>query len=159
MTPSARFSTILADYLSSATALAISGVPSLTALPRRSLTSTGVIKPPYLLVHVEEDPDSADSLLTLKVQLRHFSTLGAAADNATLRATAHTQLQALRSLLADTDTAKTTWDIWIALQTTDYKTGWQLQQLWPQTTNEETDKDTNLLTLTAPYDLVTFWNA
>lgn len=158
MTPAARFSTILVDFLSSDIAIA-AGAPALADLPRRSMTAATQITHPHVIVHVEEDPDSGDALLNLKLELRHKSQIGAEADLNTTRSTAHTQLQALRALLADTAAARAAWDAWIVTQTEDYRDGWSLQQIWPQTVTTEHDAEKNILTLTAPYDLITFWNS
>jgi hypothetical protein len=153
--PAAHFSTVFADYTSSAAALAVSGVPSVSAVPRRMHSSATALTHPHVLFEVEVDPESADTLLTLTLNLRLQINIGAETGQTT-RAAAHAWLQALRSLFDDDH--RTTWQTFIESQSDSYREGWHIQAIYPQTITDDYDEAKSLLTLTAPFQVVTFWN-
>ena len=154
-TPSAHFSTVLADYTTSAAALAVSGVPSASVLKRRTHSSADALTHPHVLFEVEVDPESSDMLLTLTVNMRLHINVGTETGQTT-RAQAHAWLQALRSLFDDDH--RSTWQTFIDAQTDDYRTGWHIQAIYPQNITDDYDEAKTLLTLTAPFTIVTFWN-
>ena len=153
--PAAHFSTVFSDYSTSAPALLISGVPTASQVQRRTHSSADAITHPHVLFEVEVDPDSADTLLTLTLNLKLQIHIGTETGQTT-RAAAHAWLQALRSLFDDDH--RTTWQTFIEAQTEGYRTGWDIQAIYPQTITDEFSEDKSLLTLTAPFQVVTFWN-
>lgn len=156
LSPPAHFSKVLHDYLSSAAALEY-GAPALATVQRRHLTSTDPITHPNLLVEVEANPESTDEFLLLNVKLTLTVQLGTETGQTT-STQAETQLQAFRALLSNDPDARTAWDMWISTLTTEEKTGWNIQQILPEKTESDHNKDTNVLTLTAPYTISSFWN-
>jgi hypothetical protein len=153
--PAAHFSTVFADYTASTPALAVSGVPSASAVPRRTHSSSSALTHPHAMFEVEVDPDSADTLLTLTLNLKLEVSIGSETGQTT-RTQAHAWLQALRSLFSDDHL--TTWQTFIEAQTDAYREGWHIQAIYPQTITDDYDEAKSLLTLTAPFQLVTFWN-
>mgnify|MGYP006946109273 CR=1 FL=1 len=153
--PAAHFSTVFSDYSVSTPALAVSGVPSASAVQRRTHSTADAITHPHVLFEVEVDPDSADTLLTLTLNLKLQISIGTETGQTT-RAAAHAWLQALRSLLDDDH--RSTWQTFIEAQSNDYRTGWDIQAIYPQTLTDEFSEDKSLLTLTAPFQVVTYWN-
>lgn len=153
--PALHFSTVFSDYSTSAAALAVSGVPTAAQVQRRTHTSADAITHPHVLFEVEVDPDSTDILLTLTLNLRLQIHIGTETGQTT-RAAAHAWLQALRSLFDDDHID--TWQTFIELQTTGYREGWDIQAIYPQTITDEFSEDKSLLTLTAPFQVVTYWN-
>lgn len=156
LSPPAHFSKVLHDYLSSAAALEY-GAPALAAVQRRHLGSTDPITNPNLLIEVEANPESTDEFLLLSVKLTLTVQLGPETGQTT-STQAETQLQAFRALLSNDPDSRTAWDMWISTLTTQEKTGWNLQQIIPEKTESDHNKDTNVLTLTAPYTISSFWN-
>lgn len=154
-TPAAHFSTVFSDYTLSAAALAVSGVPSASQLARRTHTSADALTHPHVLFEIETDPDSADTLLTLTLNLRLQISIGTETGQTT-RQQAQAWLHALRSLFGEDHL--TTWQTFIEAQTSDYREGWDIQAIWPQTISDEYDEAKSVLTLIAPFQVVTFWN-
>ena len=153
--PAAHFSTVFADYSASAAALALSGVPSASQLPRRTHSSSSALTHPHALFEVEVDPESADTLLTLTLNLRLQINVGTETGQTT-RTQAHAWLQALRRLLDDDQ--RGTWQTFIQAQTDAYRAGWDIQAIYPGTITDDYNEEKTLLTLTAPFQVVTFWN-
>lgn len=153
--PAAHFSTVFRDYSISAPALAVTGVPSASAVQRRTHSTADAITHPHVLFEVEVDPDSTEGLLTLTLNLKLQISIGTETGQTT-RAAAHAWLQALRILLDDDH--RTTWQTFIEAQTEGYREGWDIQAIWPQTITDEFSEDKSLLTLTAPFQITTFWN-
>lgn len=153
--PADHFSTVFADYAASAAALAVSGVPTVLQVPRRSHSSADALTNPHVLFAVEVDPESADVLLKLTLNVKLTVQLGTETGQTT-RAQAHAWLQALRTLLDDDHL--TTWAAFLAAQTDAYRLGWDIQAVWPQTITDDFDAAKNLLTLTAPFEIHSFWN-
>ncbi len=156
LAPAAHFSQVFHDYLASAAAIA-AGAPSLTAVQRRHLTSTDRITNPNLLIEVEASPDGTDELMMLVVRLVLTVQLGAETGQATA-AQAEQWLQAFRALLSADPDAFAAWDAWIATLIDAYKTGWYVQHIVPQAVESDLVKETNVLTLTAPYQVSSFWS-
>jgi hypothetical protein len=153
--PAAHFSTVFSDYTASAAALDVSGVPTASQVPRRPHSSSDVLTHPHVLFEVEVDPESADTLLTLTLNLKLQINIGTETGQTT-RAQAHAWLQALRSLFDDDH--RDAWQTFIEAQTDDYREGWDIQAVWPQTITDKFNEEKTLLTLTAPFQVVTFWN-
>jgi hypothetical protein len=153
--PAAHFSTVFADYSASDAALALSGVPSASQLPRHTHSSSSALTHPHALFEVEVDPESADTLLTLTLNLRLRINIGTETGQTT-RTQAHTWLQALRRLLDDDQLG--TWQTFIQAQTDAYRAGWDIQAIYPGTITDDYNEEKTLLTLTAPFQVVTFWN-
>lgn len=156
LSPPAHFSKVFSDYLSSAAALEY-GAPALATVQRRHLGSTDPITNPNLLIEVEANPESTDEFLLLNIKLTFTAQLGPETGQTT-STQAETQLQAFRALLSNDPDSRTAWDMWISTLTTEEKTGWNLQQILPEKTESEHNKETNVLTLTAPYTISSFWN-
>lgn len=153
--PAAHFSTVFADYSISAAALAVSGVPTASQVQRRTHSSADVITNPHVIFEVEVDPESSDTLLTLSLKINLVIAIGAETGQ-TLRTQAFTWLQALRTLLDDDH--RDTWQTFIEAQNDAYRLGWHIQSIWPETIAEDYTAEKNLLTLTAPFTVVSFWN-
>jgi len=155
-TPAAHFSTVLRDYSISAAALAITGVPTAAQVQRRTQTTADAITNPHVLFDCTVTDDSGDgTLLTLDFKLVLTGHIGTETGQTT-RAQAFAWLQALRTLFDDDH--RTTWQTFNDAQTTDYRLGWDIQSFWSQPVTEDYDETKSLLTLTAPFQLVTFWN-
>lgn len=150
-----HFSAVFADYSASAAALAVSGVPAVADVQRRTHTSADDIVNPHVLFEVTVDPEQTDTLLTLTLNIRLKVQIGTETGQTT-RAAAHAWLQALRSLFDDDHI--TTWDAFLAAQTDGYKNGWHIQSVWPQAIADEYGEDKALLTLTAPFQIISYWN-
>jgi hypothetical protein len=157
LAPAAHFSKVFSDYLASAAALQY-GAPALLTVQRRHLTSTDAITNPNLLVEVEANPESTDEFLSLNVKLTLTVQLGTETGQST-STQAETWLQAFRALLSNDPDSRDAWDIWVSTLTTEEKTGWNVQQILPEKTESDHNKDTNVLTLTAPYTISSFWNS
>lgn len=155
--PAAHFSKVFSDYLASAIALGYTGIPSLAAVPRRHLTSTVAITNPNLMVECEAAPESTDTLLTLDLKLVLTVQLGAESGQTT-STQAEAWLQAFRSLLSSDPAAYDAWDQWLLTLTDAERDGWYVQAIYPQTIQSDLAQETNLLTLTAPYQIVSYWN-
>lgn len=154
--PQDHFSTVFADFLSSDTALAVAGVPTLTQLPRRSLRSTAALTRPVCVVEVETKAEGSDEMLTLTLTLRAEAQIGDESHEAT-RTTLYARLNALRALLHDDHID--TWDTWLALQNDSYRAGWAIAgPMWPQGMTEDVEEEKNILTLRAAYSVAVFWN-
>jgi len=153
--PAAHFSTVFSDYSVSAAALAISGVPTANQLQRRTHADAGSITNPHLLFEVEVDPESIDTLLTLSLKL-HLIIAAGTESGQTTREQAYAWLQALRTLLDDDH--RDTWQTFIETKSDAYRLGWHIQSIWPETITEDYTSEKNLLTLTAPFTIVSFWN-
>lgn len=153
--PAAFFSAVLADYSISDAALAVTNVPTATQVQRRTLESADAIVHPHVLFEFEVDPESTDTLLNLSLKMQLVINVGTESGQTT-RAQAMLWLQALRALLDDDH--RSTWQTFIEAQTTDYRTGWHIQAIWPQAITADYAEEQHLLTLTAPFTLVSFWN-
>jgi hypothetical protein len=153
--PAAHFSAVFADYSVSAAALAVSGVPTAAQVQRRTHTSADAITNPHVIFEVEVDPESSNTLITLTLKLQLVIAIGSESGQ-TLRTQAFAWLQALRTLLDDDH--RSTWDTFIAAQNDAYRLGWHIQSIWPETIAEDYTSEKNLLTLTAPFTVVSFWN-
>lgn len=156
LAPAAHFSQVFYAYLASDTAIAC-GAPSLDAVQRRHLTSSVKITNPNLLIDVEVIPEGSDELMMLTVKLVLTVQLGAE-NGQTTAAQAEQWFKSFRALLSSEPAAFTAWDTWIATLSDDYKAGWFTQDFVPQAPESEHNKDTNVLTLTAPYQVSSFWN-
>lgn len=154
--PAAFFSEKIHDYLSSQTALDY-GAPALLTVPRFHLGSTAAITNPHLMVKAEADPDSTDTLLTVTLVLELIVQLGTETGQTTA-AQAEAWLYAFRALLSPDPDAIQAWDTWTTTLTDAEKDGWYVQQIWPQTTGRDLNETTNVLTLTAPFQIVSYWN-
>lgn len=154
-TPTAHFSTVFSDYSASAPALAVSGVPSASQVQRRTHTTSDPITHPHVLFEIETDPDSTETLLSLTLNLRLQIQIGTETGQTT-RTQAQAWLQSLASLFADPH--RTTWQTFIEAQTDDYREGWNIQAIYPQTLTDELDESKSLLTLTTPFQIISFWN-
>lgn len=154
-TPGAFFSAVFADYSVSAAALAVSGVPTAAQVQRRTLTTSDAVVNPHALFAVEADPDSSDVLIKLSFDLTLTAHLGTETGQTT-RTQAQAWLQALRLLF--TEDHRSTWQTFIESQTDEYRLGWNVQAIWPQPVTQEMEEEKNLLTITAPYEVYTFWN-
>ena len=154
-TPALHFSSVLSDYTLSDAALAIAGVPTATQVQRRTHATATAITNPHVLWEIEPDPESTDELLTLNAKLHLVVSVGTETGQTT-RTQAHAWLNALRSLF-DEDHI-TTWVDFIGAQTEDYRDGWNIQAIYPGTITDDYDEAKALLTLTAPFSIVTFWN-
>lgn len=153
--PAAHFSTVFADYSVSAAALAISGVPTAAQVQRRTHSSADAITNPHVLFEVEVDPESSDTLLTLALKINLTISVGTETGQTT-REQAFAWLQALRTLLDDDH--RSTWQTFIETKSDAYRLGWHIQSIWPETIADDYAADKNLLTLTAPFTVVSFWN-
>ncbi len=156
LAPAAHFSKVFSDFLGSDIAIA-AGAPALTDVQRRHLTSAVNITNPNLLIDVEVTPESSDEFLILTVKLMLTVQLGAEAGQ-TSAAQAESWFKSFRALLSDDPAAFAAWGAWIAALSDNYKDGWFAQYFVPQPTESELNKDTNVLTLTAPYTVSSFWN-
>jgi len=156
LAPAAHFSKVFSDFLGSDIAIT-AGAPSLTAVLRRHLTSAVKITNPNLLIEVEVSPESSDEFLILTVKLVLTVQLGDETGQTTA-AQAETWFKSFRALLSDDAAAFAAWDAWIATLSDADKDGWFAQYFVPQATESEINKDTNVLTLTAPYTISSFWN-
>ncbi|WP_395734097.1 hypothetical protein [Prosthecobacter sp.] len=156
LAPAAHFSKVFHDFLSSAAAITY-GAPALATVQRRHLTSEGAIINPNLLVECEANPESTDELLMLTVKLSLTVQLGTETGQTTA-AQSEQWLKAFRALLGQGIDAWNAWDIWISTLSDADKAGWFVQQIMPEKTESDLNKDTNVLTLTAPYTVSSFWN-
>lgn len=154
--PAAHFSQVISDYLSSAIAVSY-GAPATTAVQRRHLTTTVAVTNPNLLITADVDPQSSSELLMLNVSLVLTVQLGVETGQTT-EAQAQTWMQSFRALLSSDPEAYDAWDQWVGTLTTEQKAGWYLQSFWPQALERSLDAESNVLTLTAPYQMVSFWN-
>lgn len=156
LAPAAHFSLVFHDYLASPTAITC-GAPSLAAVQRRHLTSTVKITNPNLFIDVEVSPEGTDELMMLTVKLVLTVQLG----NETGQTTAEQAEQwfkSFRALLSSDPAAFDAWDTWIGTLDDAYKTGWYVQDIVPHATESDLNKETSVLTLTAPYQVSSFWN-
>ena len=155
-TPQDHFSAVLADYLSSSAALAVSGVPSLTTLPRRSARSDTALTRPFVRVEVDVEQEGSEEMLTLSITLHLEAQIGSETHETT-RANAYAYLGALRALLHDDH--RSTWDAFLAAEDDDYRDGWACAgPFFPQGVSDEYDTDSAVLTLRAGYRAAVFWN-
>lgn len=153
--PSAHFSSVLADYSVSAGALAVSNVPTAAQVQRRTHASADAITNPHVMFEVEVDPDSSQSLLTLDFTMRLVADVGTETGQTT-RTQAQTWLQALATLFDDD--RRSVWQAFIEAQTDAYRQGWDIQAIWPRPLTIEYNEDMTLLTLTAPFQVSSYWN-
>lgn len=153
--PSSHFSGVFADYTSSATALAVSGIPTLSQLPRLHAESTAAVTHPHVCMKVEATPESTDVLLDLDFKMELTCQIGTETGQTT-REQAMAWLQALRTLFDEDH--RSTWQTWIELQTDEYRSGWQIEAIWPQAIVADYTEDKNLLMLTAPFQVKAWWN-
>lgn len=156
LAPAAHFSLVFHDYLASATAITNSA-PSLADVQRRHLTSTVKITNPNLIIDVEATPEGSDELMMLTVKLVLTVQLGTETGQTTA-AQAEQWLKSFRALLSSDPAAFAAWDTWVGTLDDGYKTGWYVQDIVPQAPESDLNKDTNVLTLTAPYQVSSFWN-
>lgn len=156
LAPAAHFSMVFSDFLGSDEAIG-AGAPSLAALQRRHLSSTGAAKLPALTVECESDPEGSDMLQAFSLRLKLDAQIGTEEGQITSEE-AHEMLRACRDLLSDSPEAIATWDAWIEAQTEEYRTGWYIQSVWPGQIQGETNAEKNLLTLISEHTGMSFWN-
>jgi len=156
LAPAAHFSQVFHDYLASATAIT-NGAPSTAAVQRRHLTSAVKITNPNLLIDVECAPEGTDELMMLAVKLVLSVQLGTETGQTTAEQ-AEQWFKSFRALLSSDLDAYAAWDAWVGTLEDDYKAGWYVLDIVPQATESDLNKETNVLTLTAPYQVSSFWN-
>lgn len=154
-TPSAHFATVFKDYLESAAALAVTGVPTTTQIQRRSKATTDALAQNRLDIDVSVESSEQDMVLVLRLELTQTTQIGTETGQIT-RAVAQGYFQAIRALLSDDHIA--TWDAFNAVQTDAYKQGWLIQAIWPGDESEDVEPEENLLRLKAAWQVHTFWN-
>jgi hypothetical protein len=156
LAPAAHFSKVFSEYLASTAALTY-GAPTLDSVQRRHLTSTAPIRNPNLLIECDAAPDGTDEFLMLTIKLVLTVQLGTESGQTTA-AQAETWFKTFRALLSPDPDAYAAWDIWIGTLSDADKAGWYAQNFIPQATESDENKETNLLTLTAPFQVTSFWS-
>lgn len=156
LSPNAHFSLVFHDYLASATAITY-GAPSVTDVQRRHLTSAVKIRNPNLLIDVDVTPEGSDELMMLTVKLVLTVQLGTETGQTTAEQ-AEQWFKSFRALLSSDPAAFAAWNAWVGTLDDGYKIGWYVQDIVPQSPENDVNKDTNVLTLTAPYQVSSFWN-